>query len=136
MALVLDASVAVGWALEDQKAAVLDAIFQSVVLDRALVPVIWSLEVATVLSRAVRTGRTTDQDVARFFRVIQTVAIEIETETPSPQELFALSRRYALTAYDAAYLELAMRTGLPLATFDVELARAAERAGVAVVSGV
>lgn len=98
----------------------------------AVVPVIWRLEVANGLAMIRRRGRMTDQDAARALSDLSLMPIEPDAETwwRAWTETSSLADAHRLTVYDAAYLELAMRRRLPLATFDQELARAAAVRGV------
>jgi predicted nucleic acid-binding protein len=110
------------------------------VLDRletetAVVPSLWHLEAANVLALAERKGRITAAGTAEFIAMVETLSIDVDQETPfrAFAEIFALARRQGLTAYDAAYLELAMRSGIPLATKDLALAAGARSLGVGVL---
>jgi len=131
---VLDASVAVSWFFEDEAGAYTDAVMESLDGATAVVPSLWPLEVANVLLVGERRGRCTEADVIRFIELLQQLPIAVDDETPrrALAGAFQLAREYGLTSYDAAYLELAMRFGLPLATLDRKLREAAFRAGVAV----
>lgn len=124
------------WCFEDEAGDYADAVLASLATSEALVPAIWSLEVANVLLVAERRGRLTQADATRFVRLVRTLPIIIESET-SDRALDAIldvGREYGLSSYDAAYLELAMREGLPLATQDNPLRQAAVKCGVLLVS--
>ena len=97
-------------------------------------PGLWHLEVANVLLQAEKRGRITTGDVAMRLELIAELPIttDIETTARAWREILALARTEGLTTYDAAYLELAIRRGLPLQTKDEALIAAAERSGVAV----
>jgi predicted nucleic acid-binding protein len=101
--------------------------------DRALVPALWLYEVTNVIELATRKGRITEEKAGAFLEILGDLPIEIEN--PSRPLAFtsirALANRYKLTAYDASYLELAVRHNLPLATLDNALAQAAHAADVA-----
>ena len=135
MPFVIDASVALAWHFEDEPSAYADQVLERLREDRSLVPSVWPLEIANALAVAERRGRLTSARVAR--------AVELYLELPiSPQDIGAplalgpvldLARAQGLSAYDAAYLELAMREGLPLATQDARLRAAASRVGVPLV---
>ena len=135
---VLDCSVAVAWLLEDERIPEADAL-----LDRlegggeAVVPGLWRLELGNVLAGAERRGRIGATGIARCLGLLARLPIVTDrsTEQRALKEILELSRGEYLTTYDAAYLELAMRRGLPLATLDRSLARAARRAGVDVLPG-
>jgi predicted nucleic acid-binding protein len=135
-ALVIDGSTALGFLMSDEQAPrALDALEA---LERGVptfVPSHWPLEVANGLLMAERRRRATHADVTEALDVILSFPVEIDRDTARhvAGETAGLARQYGLTIYDAAYLELAMRRGAALATSDADLARAAKRAGVAVL---
>ena len=128
---MLDASVALAWCFEDEGEEALET------LERArkatlVVPAVWPLEVVNALLVAMRRKRLTAADAARYLELLAALEVEIEAphSLPSLAALMALAQAHSLAAYDASYLELALRRGLPLATVDQELAHAAHAAGV------
>lgn len=133
---VLDCSVTVAWLLEDERVPAADAL-----LDRlegggeAVVPGLWRLELGNVLAGAERRGRIGATGIARCLGVLARLPVVTDPDTGERalREVLELARREYLTTYDASYLELAMRRGLPLATLDRSLGRAARRAGVEVL---
>lgn len=136
MKLVLDASVTMTWLLGDATAS--DQAYASTVLaamahpeTTATVPVTWGLEVANVLARSEARGFTNEAQSEAFLEMLDGMAIEPDsaTFTNALSTTLQLARRYGLSAYDASYLEVALRAGLPLATLDDELTRAARKAG-------
>ena len=136
-AFVLDASVTISWLLADAKPAgrnyadgILDALRGQQV--QARVPITWSLEVANVLARGEAKGLVEEAQSEAFLAMLTRMAIHTDDVTfaRALTDTLHLARRYGLSSYDASYLELALRAGLPLATLDVELARAARKAGV------
>jgi predicted nucleic acid-binding protein len=131
-ALVLDASVALAWCFADEATAATRDVLRRLDTDRAIAPSLLPLEMANVLALAERGKRITPSRVIEFVDLIDTLAIEIEEQTSSRalHDVLDLARGEALTAYDASYLELAMRLGLPLASKDVSLRKAATRVGV------
>ena len=137
MKFVLDASVAASWLLSDGNDADADAAIALLQKLRspdaeAIVPVTWSLEITNVLARSESRGLLTENQSQAFMALLVQLPIVVDTET-SAQCLTAtldVARRYGLSAYDASYLELALRTQRPLATFDKDLRRAASKAGV------
>ena len=135
-ALVIDSSAALTWCFEDEASPSSDALFAQVRDQGAVVPGLWHLEVANVLLPAERRGRIAAADVAMRLELIAELPIETDNETTARawREILALARAEGLTTYDAAYLELAMRRGLPLLTKDEALIAAAERTGVTVPS--
>lgn len=129
---VLDCSVAVAWCIEDEAAAATDALMERTAGEGALVPGLWPLEIANVLLQAVRRRRLEVADALARLELLRGLPIRIDEATAERawRETLALARAEGLTTYDAAYLELALRLGLPLATRDRELRQAAERNGV------
>ena len=133
MRFVLDNSVVVGWFLEDQANPYTDAVSVLLEQDQAVVPALWELEFANVLRTACRKQRLTADEAHQIIEQICALPIVIDRETPGPAELLALALRYNLSSYDAAYLELALRLQIPIATKDEPLQAAAQAAGVGIV---
>lgn len=138
MSWVLDNSVAMLWLLPQSHPAGL-ALAQKV-LDRlqnngAQVPSLWHLEAANVLAKSLRLNQITQAQASSFVALLEALDIATDTETSlrALHDTLDLARRYHLSASSAAYLELALRKGLPLATLDVQLLAAAEQAGVPVL---
>jgi predicted nucleic acid-binding protein len=133
-ALVIDSSAALSWCFEDEASPESDALFEQVRDQGAVVPGLWHLEVANVLLQAERRGRIAPGDVTMRLELIAELPITIDNETTARawREILALARAEGLTTYDATYLELAIRRGLPLQTKDAALITAAKRIGVAV----
>ena len=132
---VLDNSVTMCWLFNDGSAE--DLAYAESVLTRlnsaqAVVPSLWGLEVANVLFRAESKGFLTEARSQTFVSKLGCLAISVDHETAEHalQETLGLARRYKLSSYDASYLELALRSGAPLATLDKELSKAAQLAGV------
>ena len=130
----LNSSIALTWCFEDEASPETDRLFERVRDDGAVVPGLWYLEVANVLLQAERRGRIGRADVARRLMLISDLPIATDQETTRRawHETLSLARAENLTAYDAAYLELAERRGLPLMTRDNDLGAAAKRLGVTV----
>lgn len=135
MRFVLDNSVVIGWFLEDQATPYSDAIGVLLEQAQAVVPALWELEFANVLRTACRKQRLTADEAQQIIEQICALPIVIERDTPGPAELLALALRYNLSSYDAAYLELALRLQVPLATKDEALQVAARAAGIGLVRG-
>ena len=127
---VLDCSVTLPWFFEDEEDGYAEAVLHLLAREAATTPALWPLEVVNGLIGAERRGRLAAGDVANALAMLTELDIEVEERSPAPSAIHALATQYGLTAYDAAYLELAVRENLPLATNDHDLARAAERAGV------
>lgn len=136
--MVLDASSVLAWLVErsdPDEARLADRLLHLVEAEEACVPALWYLEVANGLLVAEARNAMDRQTVDRFWGEL--AALPITEDDLRPESLLpnviALSRKHGLTAYDASYLELALRLGATLATFDRKLAEAARAAGVAVV---
>jgi predicted nucleic acid-binding protein len=100
--------------------------------DNALVPVTWGLEVANVIAKAEAKGIVTEARSGAFLEMLEDVDIDVDQATfsQSLSDTLQIARRYKLSSYDASYLELAIRRGMPLATLDEDLQKAAKKAGV------
>jgi predicted nucleic acid-binding protein len=136
VALVIDASVALAWSFADEDSPYANSIRESLTHDSVIVPAIWPLEVANGLLQSERRGRSTQADSALIQASLGSLPIAVDQPVPDQYSAATLdiARSYNLTVYDAAYLELAMREGLPLASLDSDLRAAAERAGVQLVT--
>jgi predicted nucleic acid-binding protein len=132
--LVLDSSVALAWSFQDEVSPYSEAILDHLALAAAVVPGIWPLEIANALLVAERRGRATQARIAEIIDVLTSLPITVDEETSerAMRDTLSLGRTQNLSAYDAAYLELAMRRGLPLATLDQRLRNAAAAVGVQV----
>lgn len=135
MSFVLDNSVTMRWFFGDGKPQ--EIAYANRVLDvlkdtHALVPVTWGLEVANVMAKAEARLWVTEARSEAFLALLAEVDIEADaaTFTQALADTLHLARRYNLSAYDASYLELALRSGMPLATLDADLQKAAKKAGV------
>jgi len=137
VSFVLDASVTLCWLFLDGKPAgrayalkVLDAMMEA--RTSALVPVTWALEIANVLGKAEAKSLLTEAQSEAFLELLQGLDVGADPATFSRafSDTLQLARRYRLSVYDASYLELAMRTGVSLATLDEDLKKAAGKAGL------
>jgi predicted nucleic acid-binding protein len=133
--VVIDASVALAWWFRDERTEATAKLLERVQTDAAAVPSLWHLEMANVLALAERRRRTTPAESTELIALLETLEIVVDDETPAHAlgRVLDLAREERLTAYDAAYLGLAMRLGLPLASKDGDLCDAAERLGVSVL---
>jgi len=122
------------WCFEDEVRPYTDAILEQLATEEALVPALWPLEVANALLAAERKRRLAKAQSLRFVELLQTlpIVIDVSTSARAMESILSLAREQQLSAYDAAYLELAMREGLPLATAGNALKRAAKRCGIVV----
>jgi len=123
MSFVLDSSVALSWLLEDEAQSRTDALSDRLEQETAHVPSIWPLEVGNALLTALRRKRISDGDFDRCIQALSALPIEVDG-TADVVDVLTIARRYSVTSYDAAYLELARRRGLALATLDEKLRQA------------
>lgn len=131
-AIVLDCSVALAWCFADEADPYADAIARLLPKMRVTVPVLWHLEVANALLMGERRKRSTQADTIQWMGYLRSLRLVVDEEmaTRAWSDTLAIARAHDLSAYDAAYVELARRRGLPLATLDRRLAKAAKAAGV------
>lgn len=124
---VLDASMTLSWAFEGESTPSTVGVLKSLEAVQAVVPALWPFEVASVLSTAERRGRMDAAAQLAFLERLRLlpIAIEHRPATWLAQQIFPLAGAHKISAYDAAYLELAIRESLPLATLDDDLRRAA-----------
>ncbi len=129
---VLDCSISISWVLVDEDDYYANSILALMTDATAFVPEIWSLEVVNTLLVAERRNRMTIEQSEQAIKLLQSLPIVIDTLTSSQafQGTFKLGREHNLASYDAAYLELALRKNLPLATNDNRLIEAAKRCQV------
>jgi predicted nucleic acid-binding protein len=130
--IVIDASLTAAWHFEDERSNDADLILDSLETDTAFVPLIWWFEIRNVITHGERRNRATQEQTASFLILLAGLPIGLDS-VPDETSLIALSRKHALTFYDSAYLELAKREGLALATFDKQLVKAARLEGVPLV---
>lgn len=132
MAFVIDASVAAAWLFADEVSAIADAAYHRLKTEDAIAPSLWWFEMRNLLLVNERRGRTDAAQTGRALALLGALPIRRLGETEDDQ-LLSLARRHGLTAYDAAYLELALRERAVLATLDKALARSAAAEGVGLV---
>lgn len=134
-AVIIDSSIALTWCFEDEASPETDALFERIRDEGAVVPGLWHLELSNVLLQAEKRSRIGTGDVATRLDLIAELPILVDQETAGRawREILTIARAEGLTTYDAAYLELAIRRGLPLLTKDSELVNAARRLGVVVL---
>jgi predicted nucleic acid-binding protein len=132
---VIDASVALAWCFEDESSVDADRVLARLEQEEALAPAHWPLEIANALRTAERRGRMEASELPRLRALLAALPVEIAPVelTTAIGGILEAARTYDLTAYDAAYLDLAAIRGLPLATVDERLRAACPRAGVEVV---
>ena len=135
MAFVLDSSVTLAWLLPDEQSSSCDELADQLEYAPASVPKIWHLEVGNALLVAERRGRIAARELDRLLAALRNLPIEMDVESPGeilPRQV-SIARQCGLSCYDASYLELARRSGLPLATLDLRLRKTCKALKVAVL---
>jgi len=133
VAFVIDASAALAWCFADEATEATNALLTRLRSnEEAVEPAHWPVEIANALIVAARRKRISPEDVRRLLEDLEALPIRIDPPSRSLVRagVLSLAEQFQLTAYDAAYLELAMRQGLPLATRDQALREASRAAGV------
>jgi predicted nucleic acid-binding protein len=132
MSFVVDSSIALTWCFEDEATPAADALLIRLTNGGAHVPSLWPLEVLNALTMARRRGRITPEAHQNRIALLHTLPLTLDTETAAQAWTTTnrLAERHRLTLYDAAYLELAQRLDLPLATLDADLRQAATNLGI------
>ena len=132
---VIDNSVIMAWCFSDEESSYADEILNSLETLEALAPSIWPLELGNVLLVAERRKRLNKSDSIRFLSLINNLPIKVLQESPNrmTKEILALAREQQISTYDASYLDLAMRKGLPIATQDSGLKKAAGKCKVRIL---
>ena len=135
---VLDTSVLKSWCYEDAATSESDWLLSCLTQDdrsyKALVPALWHLEVADFLSEAEQTHCLTSADSLRFIDLLESLPLETDITRFASKDVLTLMRTYDLTAYDAPYFLLALKSFSPLATFDERRKKAAQKARIPLVS--
>jgi predicted nucleic acid-binding protein len=137
VSFVVDSSATLAWVYRDETTSAVSEIFASLTEGGAWVPALWKLEVANVLEMGVRRGRhdAAFRDATLADLALLPISVDPETDRQAWSATLRLAERHKLTTYDAAYLELAKRRGLPLATLDAELQDAARAEGLILLLG-
>lgn len=138
MNFTVDASFALAWVLKDEATAATDKVLDSLGRgSKAFVPALWHWEIANALLGVERRKRATNAEVGRHLTLLQSYPIEIDEVAVHRAwaATHSLAQQYKLTSYDAAYLELAIRRGLPLASLDTDLLSAAKAEKIEVFDG-
>lgn len=135
MSFVVDCSVAARWLLPDEATPYTNAVFDLLNKQDALVPALLLPEFANVFLKLARQRKLSREIAAGAVKRFAALGLEVDHNTPEPERLFTLAEHYGLSAYDATYLELALRRGVPLACWDGGLKVAAEKAGLFLATG-
>lgn len=132
MTFVLDSSVALTWVFRDEETEYSRAVWRRLRATGAFAPAIWPLEMANAVLVGERRQRLTRADAERFVAALASMRVSFDMDSLYGRlgNSLSLARDHQLSLYDATYLELAIRLGLPLATLDTRLRDAATRAGV------
>lgn len=132
--MVVDASVSLAWCFPDEQSDYADEVLERLRDLTMLVPSLWAVEVANGLVMGERRKRLRSAEIQRFLQLAQglTIRQDVQPGIKNMGICTAVAREYGLSAYDAAYLELAIREDLVLATLDTDLRKAAKRAGVGI----
>lgn len=131
--LVIDASLTLAWCFSDEDDAYAESVLEALPACRVAVPDLWPLEVANALLVGERRKRLSSAETSRVLLLLAALPILVEPGSAHAafDHVMPLARQHGLTVYDAAYLELAMRRGLPLGSLDDQLRKAARAVGVA-----
>lgn len=129
MQFVLDCSVAMSWFFEDESDPYSEGVLNSLKINEAIVPILWHLEVSNVFLVAEKRKRITESKIIHNMNLIDSLPIKVQISSPM-REIYILARQFGLSSYDATYLDLAMRLGLPLATRDNQLKSSAKSSGI------
>lgn len=135
--VVIDASTALAWCFPDESSDYADAVLVALEGKTILVPAVWSLEIANAVLVGERKKLLRQPEILRFTTLLESLSVveDVQPVGNHIRNVLPLAREYGLSAYDAAYLELSIRHGAPLATLDDRLKNAAKQAGVTIFSG-
>jgi predicted nucleic acid-binding protein len=131
---VVDNSVVMTWCFKDEANAFADSVLDWLADATAYVPSVWPLEVVNMLLAAERRKCISEADSIRFISLLSQLPILVQYESPEKamKDILGLARTHDLSSYDASYLDLAMKKGLPLATLDKKLRKAAKSVKVVI----
>jgi predicted nucleic acid-binding protein len=136
MKFVLDNSIIMVWGFEDEGNKYAEELLELMPTATAYVPSLWPLEVANALLVGERYGRISPASSKKFLAILSNFAIVVDDETVAQawSDTISIARSNKLSSYDACYLEMAMRLGLPLATLDKQLRTTARKLGIEILS--
>jgi predicted nucleic acid-binding protein len=135
LSFVVDCSVAARWLLPDEATPYTEAVFELLNEHDAVVPALFLSEFSNVFLKLSRQRKLSSALALSAVQRFTALGLEVDRHTPDPERIFTLAAQYGLSAYDATYLELALRRGLPLACWDGGLKVAAEKAGLFLAAG-
>jgi predicted nucleic acid-binding protein len=135
--VVVDASVALAWCFPDEASDYADGVLVALEGQTILVPAVWGLEIANAVLVGERSKRLGQPEIRRFTTLLESLSLvqDVQPVGDHVSNVLPLAREYSLSAYDAAYLELSIRHGAPLATLDEKLQKAAQKAGIKTFAG-
>jgi predicted nucleic acid-binding protein len=135
--VVVDASIALAWCFPDETSNYADGVLVSLEGKTILVPPIWGLEIANAVLVGERRKRLNQPEIRQFTALLESLSLvqDVQQVANYVNEVLPLARTHGLSAYDAAYLELAIRHGAPLATLDEKLQKAAKLTGIKLFEG-
>ena len=135
--IVVHASVALAWCFPDETSDYADGVLVALEGQTILVPALWTIEITNAVLVAERRKRIKQPEIRRFVALLNdlTVVLDSPSVADSVGNILPLAREYGLSAYDASYLDVAVRHGAPLATLDRNLQNAARKAGIEIFSG-
>jgi predicted nucleic acid-binding protein len=135
--VVVDASVALAWCFPDEASEYAEGVLVALEGRSILAPAVWGLEIANAVLVGERSKRLGQPEIRRFTTLLENLPLvqDVRSTGECVNNILPIAREYGLSAYDAAYLELAVRQGAPLATLDRKLQTAARKAGVAIFAG-
>jgi len=131
---VLDCSVTMSWCFEDENTEYSKQILLLLKKIKAIVPCIWPLDVMNVLKVAENKHRITTLKSNAFVNLLNSLPIEIDPNLNCllNKSILEITRKHSLSAYDAAYLEIAIRQNIPLISFDKKLCEVAKKEGISI----
>jgi predicted nucleic acid-binding protein len=130
--IVIAASIVLAWCFPDETSDYAESVLVSLERKTILAPPVWGLEIANAIMVGERRKRLQHSEISEFASLLENLTIVQDTRAVADHlnDVLPLARKHALSAYDAAYLELSIRHGAPLATLDDKLRKAAKGAGV------
>lgn len=133
----MDASVALAWAFPDESSGYAEEVLIALNGRTILVPALWAIEITNAVLVAERRKRVAQPEVRRFVELLRELTVVMDSQglAESVSNILLLGRQHGLSAYDAAYLDVAMRHGAPLATLDGGLRKAGRKAGIEIFRG-
>ncbi|MEW5894948.1 MAG: type II toxin-antitoxin system VapC family toxin [Candidatus Omnitrophota bacterium] len=132
---ILDCSVYVSWCLNEATSGAASEILQSLAQKAVVVPPLWVYEVTNTLMVAVRMDRLTEEEARQLMSDLPLLPVSFDNPTiGTAASVFQIAHKHNLTAYDAAYIELALRLSLPIASLDEDIIKVSQKLGIDLVS--